>query len=146
MYEVIDLKKATRLIIEEKDSVIFIKRRKKIDGKVQEFYVLPGGMLDECEDYVAAGIREAREELDVEVQIEQFFFEDYVEELDKFEKYYFAKVVKGKPKNGTGEEFKNQSIDSKYGTYEVVRLKKAELGAYKILPVVAKDKLVAVYA
>lgn len=139
------LKYATRLIIEDENGIWFIKRRKKINGKIEEFYVLPGGMLDEGEDYITAGIREAYEELSIKVKVEEFFAELYVEELDKFEKYYFAKTVSGKPKCGTGEEFKNQSIESKYGTYEVVRLNKLELGAYRILPVSIKDKLVATY-
>lgn len=140
------MKKATRLIIEEEDTIIFIKRRKKINGKIQEFYVLPGGMLEDNEDYISAGVREAYEELSVEVEIEEFFYEEYVDELDKFEKYYFAKITKGKAQNGMGEEFVNQNIESQYGTYEVVKLNKSELGAYKILPISIKDKLVATYA
>lgn len=140
------MKQATRLIIEIDNSIVFIKRRKKINGSIQEFFVLPGGILNEGEDYISAGIREAKEELDVDIAINEFLIEEYVEELDKFERYYFAKVTHGKIKNGSGEEFQNQSIDSIYGTYEVVTLNKNELGAYKILPVSIKDRLVALYA
>lgn len=139
------MKQATRLIIEDKEKLVFIKRRKKINGSVKEFYVLPGGMLDEGEDFETAGIREAFEELSVKVEIEDFLTEDYVEELDKLERYYFAKVISGKIKNGTGEEFQNQSIDSPYGTFEVVRINKSEIGSYNILPVNIKDLLVATY-
>lgn len=139
------MKKATRLIIEDGDKLVFIKRRKKVNGGIKEFYVLPGGMLDEGEDFEIAGIREAFEELCIKIQIEDFFTEDYVEELDKLERYYFAKVISGKIKNGTGEEFKNQSIDSPYGTFEVVKLNKSELGSYNILPVNIKDLLVATF-
>lgn len=139
------MKQATRLIIEDGDKLVFIKRRKKINGGIKEFYVLPGGMLDEGEDFETAGVREALEELSVKVEIEEFFTEDYVEELDKLERYYFAKVISGKIKNGTGEEFQNQSIESPYGTFEVVRLNKSEIGSYSILPVSIKDLLVATY-
>ena len=139
------MKKAARLIIEEGDKIVFIKRRKKINGGIKEFFVLPGGMLDDGEDFEVAGVREAYEELNVKVQIEEFLTEDYVQELDKLERYYFAKVVSGKIKNGTGEEFQNQSIDSPYGTFEVVKLNKKELGAYTILPVNSKDLLVSTY-
>ena len=139
------MKKATRLIIEDGNKLVFIKRRKKVNGGVKEFYVLPGGMLDQGEDFEMAGVREALEELSVKIEIEDFFTEDYVEELDKLERYYFAKVVSGQIKNGTGEEFQNQSIDSPYGTFEVVKINKSEIGSYDILPVNIKDLLVATY-
>lgn len=139
------MKKATRLIIEDGEKIVFIKRRKKINGSIKEFYVLPGGMLDDGEDFETAGIREAFEELSVKIEIEDFFTEDYVEELDKLERYYFAKVVSGQIKNGTGEEFQNQSIDSPYGTFEVEKINKSEIGSYNILPVNIKDLLVATY-
>lgn len=139
------MKNAIRLIIEDNEKLVFIKRRKKVNGKISEFYVLPGGMLDDGEDYIEAGVREAYEELNVKIEIDDFFTEEYVEELDKHEKYYFAHVVSGKIKNGTGEEFQNQSIDSPYGTFEVVKLNKSELGSYNILPVTIKDLLVATF-
>ena len=71
------MKQATRLIIEDGDKLVFIKRRKKINGGIKEFYVLPGGMLDEGEDFETAGVREALEELSVKVEIEDFFTERY---------------------------------------------------------------------
>lgn len=139
------MRQATRLIIEEGNNVIFIKRTKKVNGGIKVFYVLPGGMLDEGEEWEQAGIREAKEELDVEIKIEDLFVEEYNEDLDKLERFYFATITKGKIKQGDGEEFQNMSIDSKYGLYEIVRISKKELGAYDILPVTIKDKLVATY-
>lgn len=139
------MKKATRLIIEEGNNIIFIKRTKKINGGIKVFYVLPGGMLDENETWEQAGIREAKEELDVDIQLEEIFTEEYNEDLNKEERFYFAKVVKGKVKAGKGEEFQNMDINSKYGLFEIVRISKKELGAYNILPITIKDKLVVTY-
>lgn len=139
------MKKATRLIIEEGDNLIFIKRIKKVSGSKKTFYVLPGGTLDENENWEQAGIREAKEELDVDVKIDDLLVEEYNEELDKQERFYFATILKGKVSNGTGEEFQNMSIDSPYGLYEVVKISKKEIGAYNILPITIKDKLVATY-
>ena len=45
------MRKATRLIIEEGNNIIFIKRTKKINGGIKTYYVLPGGQLDEGEDW-----------------------------------------------------------------------------------------------
>ncbi len=139
------MKKSTRLIIEEGDNLIFIKRTKKVSGSAKTFYVLPGGMLDENETWEQAGIREAKEELNVDVKIDDLLVEEYNEELDKQERFYFATILKGKVTNGSGEEFQNMSIDSEYGLYEVVKISKKEIGAYKILPITIKDKLVATY-
>lgn len=139
------MKKATRLIIEEGNNIIFIKRTKKINGGIKIFYVLPGGMLDEGEDWEQAGIREAKEELSVDIKLDELLMEEYNEDLDKQERFYFATVLKGKVKQGEGEEYKNMNIDSKYGLYEIVRISKKELGAYNILPISIKDKLVATY-
>lgn len=139
------MRKATRLIIEENDNIIFIKRTKKVSGSPKVFYVLPGGMLDEGEDYETAGIREAKEELDVDIKIDSLLMEEYNEDLDKLERFYFADIISGKIKLGNGEEFKNMDINSKHGLYEIVRISKKEISAYDILPISIKDKLVATY-
>lgn len=139
------MRKATRLIIEENDNIIFIKRTKKVSGSPKVFYVLPGGMLDEGEDYETAGIREAKEELDVDIKIDSLLMEEYNEDLDKQERFYFADIISGKIKLGNGEEFKNMDINSKHGLYEIVRISKKEISAYDILPISIKDKLVATY-
>lgn len=137
--------KATRLIIEEGNNIIFIKRTKKISGSPKTYYVLPGGHLDEGETWEEAGVREAKEELSVDIKLDELFVEEYSEDLDKQERFYFATIVSGKVKQGNGEEFQNMSIDSKYGLYEIVRISKKELSAYNILPITIKDKLVATY-
>lgn len=139
------MKYATRLILETQNNIIFIKRKKKLEGKIKEFYVLPGGILDKKEEWEQAGIREAKEELSVDIEIKDLLTEEYNENLDKLERFYFAEIIKGTPKNGNGEEFRNQNINSKYGTYEVVKINKKEIGAYNILPVSIKDLLVSIF-
>lgn len=139
------MKKSTRLIIEEGENLIFIKRTKKVSGSPKTFYVLPGGTLDENETWEQAGIREAKEELNIDIKIDELLVEEYNEDLDKQERFYFASILKGKVSNGSGEEFLNMSIDSPYGLYEVVKISKKEIGAYNILPITIKDKLVATY-
>ena len=139
------MRKATRLIIEENDKIIFIKRTKKINGSIKVYYVLPGGHLDGNETWEEAGIREAKEELDIVVTLDELFAEEYNEDLTKEERFYFATVTNGKIRAGKGEEFQNMNIDSPYGLFEIVKISKKELGAYNILPITIKDKLVATY-
>ena len=139
------MRKSTRLIIEDGESLIFIKRTKKVSGSPKTFYVLPGGTLDENETWEQAGIREAKEELDIDIRIDEMLIEEYNDELDKLERFYFATILKGKVSKGCGEEFQNMSIDSPYGLYEIVKISKNEIGAYNILPITIKDKLVTIY-
>ena len=139
------MKQSTRLIIEDGENIVFIKRTKKVSGSPKTFYVLPGGTLDENETWEQAGIREAKEELNIDIRIDELLMEEYNEELDKEERFYFATILKGKVSNGSGEEFQNMSIDSPYGLYEVIKINKKELGAYNILPSTIKDKLVSIY-
>lgn len=139
------MKKATRVIIEDGKDLVFIKRTKKINSTPSVFYVLPGGYLEEGETYEQAGIREAKEELSVEIQIDELLTEEYNEEKDKLERFYFAHIVSGKLKIGTEHEMKDMTIDSENGIYELYKINKKEIGAYKILPISIKDKLVATY-
>lgn len=139
------MREATRLIIEDGKDLIFIKRTKKINGSPSVFYVLPGGYLEEGETFEEAGIREAKEELSVDIQIDGFLTEEYNEDLGKLERFYFAHIVSGKLKIGTEHEMKNMTIDSENGLYEIYRISKKEIGAYKILPISIKDRLVATY-
>lgn len=140
-----EIKRATRVIIEDGNDLIFIKRTKKINGSPSVYYVLPGGHLDENETWEEAGIRECMEELSVNVEIEGMLAEEYSSDLNKLERFYFAHIVSGKLKIGTEQEMKDMSIDTKYGLFEIARISKKEIGAYKILPVSIKDKLVATY-
>lgn len=139
------MKKASRVILEIGNYIVLIKRKKRINGKLKEFYAIPGGIVEETETWEEAAVREAKEELDVDIIIDSMFAEEYNEDLDKMERFYFAKIVKGNPKNGKGEEFQNQDINGNYGTYDVVMVSKNEIGSYNILPVTIKDKLVALY-
>lgn len=140
------MKKAARVIVEKDEYIILIKRRKKVNGSVREYYVIPGGTLDENETFEEAAVREIKEELNVDIELEDMFYEEYNEELEKQEKYFFSKIIKGKISEGSGEEFQNQDINSKYGTYEIFYIRKSEISAYNILPTTIKDVLVGIYA
>lgn len=137
--------RAARLIIDDGKNLILIKRRKWIDGKIKEFYTLPGGQLDGEETWEEAVKREAKEELNVEVNLDSLLIEEYNEELDKIERFYFATIYSGRVKLGNGPEFKHQDINSKNGTYEIARISKKEIASYNILPSTIKDLLVVTY-
>ena len=62
-------KGTVRGIIVKDNKVAVIKRIREKDGKVREYYVLPGGGIEDEETMEQAMLREAKEELGVEVKI-----------------------------------------------------------------------------
>lgn len=79
------------------------------DGK--EFFVFPGGGVEDGESLEEAVVRECLEELGVTVKVES----KLLEKDDTL--YYSAKILSGKLGTGTGEEFQNMKENN---FYEVV--------------------------
>lgn len=136
------MNRTARAIIKINDEYIFIKREKKVNNEIKVFYATVGGHLEPGETFEDACIREVYEELGIKVEIEDIFYEEYIEELDKYEKFYVVKYISGKLGTGKGEEFTNIDID-KYGKYEIVSINKNELNDYNILPTKIKEKIMS---
>jgi 8-oxo-dGTP pyrophosphatase MutT (NUDIX family) len=135
------MKNTARAIIRMNDDYIFIRREKKINNEIKIFYAIVGGHLEAGETFEDACIREVYEELGITVEIESIFHEEYIKELDKYEKFYIANYISGDLGTGKGEEFTNIDID-KYGKYEIACINKNDLSSYNILPVTVKEKLI----
>lgn len=98
------------IIITDKGlSVIF--RRKIKENEIKEYYVIPGGGVDEGEDLQEALKRELREELNIEVEVIDLAFK--TESDDRIEYFYNCKYL-----NGTfelnGEELERNSNENYY--------------------------------
>lgn len=135
------MKRTARAIIKINDEYIFIKREKKVNNEIKTFYATVGGHLENHETYEDACIREVYEELGIHVEIDSIFYEEYIEELDKYEKIYLVNYISGKLGTGKGEEFTNVDVE-KYGKYEIVSVNKNDLSKCNILPTKVKDKLI----
>lgn len=135
------MKNTARAIVKINDDYIFIRREKKVNNELRIFYATVGGHLDNDETFEEACIREVYEELGINVEIDRIFYEEYSEELDKFEKFYIVNYVSGELGTGKGEEFTNIDVE-KYGKYEVVSINENELNNYNILPTTIKEKLI----
>lgn len=80
------------LVVTEKGlSVMF--RRKIKDGKVSEYYVVPGGGVEGEEDLESALVRELDEELNIKVNIKDLAFK--VETEERIEYFYNCEFVSG---------------------------------------------------
>lgn len=116
-----------------KEGYIFIKRTKYIDGKENIYYTVPGGHVEENETFKVAGLREIKEELNIEVEIEKELFHFFNEELKRDEVFYLARYKSGNLEYGNGPEFVNPDL-IKYGKYEIVSIKKEDIDSINLLP------------
>lgn len=108
-----------------------------------EYYVFPGGGVDEGETIEQAAIREAMEELGVEVIIKQQVAAVIFEYGMQY--YFLVKRVAGEFGSGTGEEFSADPGDPQEGIYAPVWMPIEELPRHeKVFPIdVAKLALKA---
>ena len=109
------------------------RRRLQKDGTYKEYYIIPGGGIEENETLEQAVIREVKEELSVDIEVEGYIGS---EEFDRnIAHLYKCNIVSGIPKLG-GKE-KEKSCDDNY--YEIKKINIFEMDdldiyfKYKIL-------------
>lgn len=141
-----DIKKTARAIIfDENNNLITIRRKKYKDGNlIKEYYVIPGGHLDENETFEDAVIREIKEELGIEVSIKKEIIHLYNNDLKQDEIFFECEYIDGEIGTGTGEEWTNPDIE-KYGSYEIIRCSIKELENINLLPKDIKKLLLNEY-
>jgi 8-oxo-dGTP pyrophosphatase MutT (NUDIX family) len=87
------------IVLIEDDKVALIERHRS----VLDYFVFPGGGVDEGETPEQGAIRETMEELGLEVVIRQKLAIIHFAQSDQF--YYLVESVGGEFGSGTGEEF-----------------------------------------
>ena len=112
-----------RVIILQDDTVLFIKRVKKD----RTYYVFPGGRKEPGETPEMTAIREAYEELGVQVKLGNCF--ETIRFRDTEQYYFFATIVGGELGSGQAEEFITGE-----GTYELEWLPVKTLRDYPVIP------------
>lgn len=119
------------IVLIEDDKVALIERlRAGLD-----YFVFPGGGVDHGETPEQAAIREAMEELGVEVAIKQKVAMIYFDQSTQV--YFLAERVRGEFGTGTGEEFTDADPnDPQEGVYVPVWMPIDELRRHeKVFPV-----------
>lgn len=99
------------IIIEDGKLLTMFRRKIKSDGSIKEYYVIPGGGLEENETLEENVIRELKEEFNVDIEVIRFL--DKEEYEDTIANYFLCKIINGEPKLG-GEELERMSESNYY--------------------------------
>ena len=124
------------IIIEDGSVYAVFRRRIKDDGTVKEYYVIPGGGIEENETLEENVIREMKEEFSVDVKIDGYLGKDEGE--DTIAHFFACSIVNGIPCLG-GEELERCS-ESNY--YEIRKVSINDLDKVDILSV---DMIIKAY-
>ena len=128
---------SARGIIFDGESLYTMFRRKKKENKeVKEYYVIPGGGVDDSEDLEQAVIRELKEEFSVDVKIERYL--GVKETTDTIEHFFKCSIIKGTPKLG-GEELEKCSEENYY------EIRKVSIKDLDNIDILAPDMIMNVY-
>lgn len=102
---------SSRAIIIEDGKVLTMFRRKIIDGKLKEYYVIPGGGQENNETLEENVKRELKEECSIEIKILGYLGK---EEKDTGIAHFFhCQIIKGTPRLG-GEELERMTKENYY--------------------------------
>lgn len=126
-----------------KDKLVTIKRIKKINGEIKEYYTFPGGHVEEDETCSEATIREIEEELGIKVKIKGLLCKINNNDLNRYEEFFECEYLDGVIGSGTGEEW--QTYKEEYGSYEIVKIDIKDLSKYNLLPIEVKEIIIKKY-
>ncbi len=119
---------SSRGIIIEDDYLYTMFRRKIVDGEFKEYYVIPGGGVEEGESLEETLIRELKEEFTVDINILEYIGEN--EDDNSIAHFYKCSIKSGIPTLG-GEEKERCSKDN---YYEIRKIKISDIENINIFP------------
>lgn len=93
------------------DDVLLIERYRKENNEILHYFTIPGGGVEEGEDYVTAAIRETEEETGVKTKLIKYLTkEDYGTGICY---WHYLEYLSGTPQLG-GEELERNNSDNHY--------------------------------
>lgn len=102
---------SSRAIIIENNKLLTFFRRKNKDGKIKEYYSLPGGGQEKGETLEENVIRELKEEFNVDIKIIDYLGK---KESDNYiEHFFYCTIINGITKL-SGEELERNCQDNYY--------------------------------
>ena len=133
---------SVRGIVNYKNKIVLIHRIKtKDDGTIRDYYVIPGGKIEENEFHEEALRREIKEELGIEIEIKDLCLElDDRDYNDSFQYFYNCNYKAGELGTGDGPEFTDK--ENYKGVFEIVLVDKKEISKLNLVPEKIKEILV----
>ncbi|MBQ4558593.1 MAG: NUDIX domain-containing protein [Clostridia bacterium] len=105
------MRASSRAVVIEDGKLLTMFRRKIKDNNVKEYYVIPGGGIDEGETSKGTVVRELQEEMNVDINILGFITQKTTDTT--IEDYWHCEIVSGTPQLG-GEELERMTEENYY--------------------------------
>lgn len=102
---------SSRAIIINDKKILLMFRRKMKEGKLKEYFVIPGGGLEDGETLEENVVRELREEMNVDVKILGYL--GFKQDENNKQHYFHCEIVNGEPYLG-GEELERMTKENYY--------------------------------
>ena len=107
--------------------ILLIERFRKSNDEILHYFTIPGGGVEDDEDYADTAIRETKEETCCDIEIIKFIMEeDYGAGLAE---WFYAKYLSGTPTLGGEEKERNREDNS----YKVVLIDMKDIDSINIL-------------
>lgn len=125
--------KSVRGIIKKDNGIILIHRIKtREDGTKREYYVVPGGKMEERETEKETVIREIYEELGINIKPIKRLVEYNSDYDDSIQIFYLCEYVSGVLGTGSGPEMTNKN--EYQGLFEPVIINKETIRNINLIP------------
>lgn len=115
-----------RVFVIDKDrKILMVKHRYEEQGKLEEFWVVPGGGVEFGEYSTDAGIREVKEETGLDIKINRLLWtvEETTQHGIGLTNYFLGEIVGGELSLGFDPEFDNNQVlsDVKFFTKDEIK-------------------------
>lgn len=129
-------------IIPMKGGYALMHRTENYENEIHDYYVFPGGGLEDGETLEQGVAREIKEEFGIEVKVKEKIYEIKNGPINKEEYFFLCEYISGKLGTGEGPEFNNNPKYINRGKYFPTIVKKEEIENLVLFPIQIKDKFV----